>query len=48
MDLDELESEVEKLLALLRNRQPGLMTWNMFLGERLKSIVDMAARAGVK
>jgi hypothetical protein len=47
MNLDELQAEVEKLLALLRDRQPGLMTWNMFLHERLGAIQKMLEAAGV-
>ena len=39
--LDKLQAEVEKLLSLLKDRQPGLMTWNMFLEERLKTIQKM-------
>lgn len=47
MDLDKLQNEVEKLLALLKDRQPGFMTWNMFLAERLSAIKKMAEDAGV-
>jgi len=47
MDLDKLQAEVEKLLSLLHDRQPGLISWNMFMEERLKSIVDMIAAAGI-
>lgn len=42
IDLDQLQAEVEKLLALLKNREPGLMTWNMFLHDRLQSIFKLA------
>jgi hypothetical protein len=48
MNLDELEKETEKLLSLLRDRQPGLFTWRGFMKERLENIVRMAAQAGVK
>lgn len=41
MNLDKLQAEVEKLLSLLKDRQPGLTTWNMFLEERLKTIQKM-------
>jgi hypothetical protein len=47
MDLDKLQAEVEKLLSLLQDRQPGLISWNMFMEERLKSIVKMIAAAGI-
>lgn len=48
MNLDELQAEVEKLLSLLRDRQPGLMTWNMFLEKRLSTISKMIADAGIQ
>lgn len=48
MDLNELQSEVVKLLSLLNDRQPGLFTWNQFLADRLKSVVTLAAKAGIK
>lgn len=41
MNLDELQVEVEKLLSLLKDRQPGLVTWHMFIGERLKALKKM-------
>lgn len=41
LNLDELQSEVEKLLVLLTDRQPGLITWNMGLNERLEFIQKM-------
>lgn len=36
--LDVLEVECEKLLALLKDRQPGLSTWNSFFDNRLRSL----------
>jgi len=48
IDLDELQTETEKLLLLLKNRQPGLITWNGFLKERLENVVKLAAVAGIK
>ena len=48
MDLDKLQEETEKLLSLLRDRQQGMMTWNCFLGERLRAIVDLADKAGIR
>lgn len=47
MNLDELQSEVEKLLSLLRDRQTGLMSWNMFLEDRLKKIKVLMENAGI-
>jgi hypothetical protein len=46
MNLDDLQAEVEKLLSLLNNRQPGLMSWNNALYERLKNIKELAEKAG--
>jgi hypothetical protein len=48
MDLDELQAETEKLLALLRDRQNGTMSWNMALHERLLKLVALAAEAGIR
>jgi hypothetical protein len=48
MNLDELQTEIEKLSLLLRDRQPGLFTWNGFLKERLENVVNLAAKAGIK
>ena len=39
--LDKLQAEVEKLLSLLKDRQPGLMTWKEHVEERLKTIQKM-------
>ncbi|MBU1046860.1 hypothetical protein KKH36_03730 [Patescibacteria group bacterium] len=43
VDLDELQKELEKTLSLLENRQPGLMSWNTFLKERLQNINKMTS-----
>ena len=48
VNLDELQTETEKLLQLLNDRQLGLITWNMFLIERLTAIKKMAEEAGIK
>ena len=48
MNLDELQKETERPLALLKDRQPGIMTWNDFMRERLQSVVDLAASAGIR
>lgn len=45
VNLDELQQEAEKLLALLNDRQPGLMTWNEFLHERLHSLHALTSKA---
>jgi hypothetical protein len=47
MNLDDLQNEVEKLLALLRDRQPGLFAWNDFMRERLSAIKAMIDSAGI-
>lgn len=47
MNLDELQAEVEKLLALLKDRQPGLFTWNEFLANRLRTIKAIIEKAGL-
>ncbi len=47
MNLDELQIEVEKLLSLLKDRQIGVLAWNMFLTERLRSIQEMIKAAGI-
>jgi len=44
VNLDELQQEVEKLLALLNDRQPGLMTWNEFMWERLQNLHKLTSQ----
>lgn|GEM_PF-3880127 len=44
--LNELQQETEKLLALLTDRQPGLRSWNEFLGERLQKLHFLASDLG--
>ena len=44
-NLDELQQETKKLLSLLENRQPGLMTWNEFLYERLQGLYKLTSQA---
>lgn len=41
INLDDLQEQAEKLVALLRDRQPGLISWHMFLAERLKNLRAM-------
>jgi len=43
--LDELQQEAEKLLALLKDRQIGMMTWDDFMRERLQKIHALTSRA---
>lgn len=45
VNLDDLQQEAEKLLFLLKDRQPGLMTWNERLHERLQNLHKLASRA---
>ena len=48
VNLDELQQEAEKLVVLLKNRQPGLPSWNQFLGKRITVIHQMTGQALVK
>jgi hypothetical protein len=41
INLDDLQGEAEKLVSLLKDRQPGLTTWHMFLHERIASLRDL-------
>ncbi|HEY9585211.1 MAG: hypothetical protein A3D65_02385 [Candidatus Lloydbacteria bacterium RIFCSPHIGHO2_02_FULL_50_13] len=43
--LDKLQEETEKLLALLKDRQPYLMIWNIFVRERLINLHALASEA---
>ena len=45
IDLDKLQQETEKLLALLKDRQLGMMTWNGFLQERLTNLHELTSQA---
>ena len=36
--LDELQQRAERLVVLLKDRHPGLMTWNMIFREWLQSL----------
>jgi hypothetical protein len=42
---DDLQEKLEKTLALLNDRQPGLATWHGFLNERLLEIKMLLDRA---
>lgn len=39
-DQGKIIRELEKLIALLKDAEPGLMTWHVVYKERLKSIVE--------
>ena len=45
INLDELQQEAEKLVSLLKDRQPGLMTWNEFIQERLQNLHRLTSQA---
>ncbi len=45
INLDDLQQETEKLLALLNDRQPGLMSWNEFVQERLQNLYKLTSQA---
>lgn len=46
MDLDKLQEETEKLLALLKDRQSGLYTWHESMAERMVAIKRLIKEAG--
>ena len=43
-NLDELQKEVEKLLTLLKDRQPGLVSWHTFLQQRIDDISEWRSK----
>lgn len=43
--LDEIETEASRLVGLLRDRQPGLRTWNGMLAERMQTLRTLIDRA---
>jgi hypothetical protein len=45
VNLDELQTEAERLVALLKDRQPGLMSWNGFLKERIDNMHRLTTAA---
>ena len=45
VNLDELQSEAEKLVILLKDRQPGLMTWHDWLNNRLERLHQLTSDA---
>lgn len=42
INLDDLQQETEKLLALLKDRRSGLMTWNEALLQNLHNFISQA------
>ena len=42
---DELQVSAEKLVALLKDRQPGVMTWNQILHERMQELKKLLVQA---
>lgn len=45
IDLDRLQQEAENLLSLLKNRQPGLATWNTAATDRFKGLAKLILKA---
>lgn len=45
VDLEDLQKETEKLTALLKDRHPGLMTWNEFMRASLQNLHRLASQA---
>lgn len=45
--LAELKIETEKLLALLKDNEIGLMTWWTFLKDRLEAITQIKQELGI-
>lgn len=45
INFDDLQQETEKLRALLKDRQPGLLTWNEFMQERLQNLHRLTSQA---
>jgi len=45
INLDELQREVEKLIGLLKDRQPGMISWHEFMQERLTNLHKLTVKA---
>jgi len=45
INLEELQQEAEKLLDHLKDRQRGLMTWDIFMQERLQNLHKLTSQA---
>lgn len=48
MDIEELKREVQSLMRLLNDPEPGLMTWNSMVCDRLRKLRHMIEAAGIK
>lgn len=46
-ELDRLEMECSKLVALLRDRHVGLSTWRFLVGQRATSIQQIMKELGM-
>lgn len=46
-ELDRLEMECSKLVALLRDRHVGLSTWRFLVGQRAMSIQQIMKELGM-
>lgn len=44
---DQVQENARKILALLEDKQEGLMSWNMCLGECLSEQVELCRKLGV-
>lgn len=44
--LDELQLACEKVLSLLKDRQGGLVTWNLFLISACQKLTELLIRDG--
>lgn len=44
VNLNELQSEAEKLLSLLKDRQQGLFSWNQCMHDCLKNMHELTSR----
>lgn len=45
ISLDELQQETQKLLALLQDRQPGILGWHDFMHDRLVNLHRLTSKA---
>lgn len=39
-NLDDLQTRLEKMLSLLKDPHPGLMSWDIFYGEAFHDLLD--------
>lgn len=45
VNLDELQRETKQLLALLEDRQIGMLSWHIFMRERLSYLHHLTSKA---